>query len=90
MSETYAKLDALILEAITSGRRFGQSLGHEVSCESTRLAGIYCREPYRIVDQRLQYLRKKGKIYYIAGQQQAASLKLWRGWHINHPTPESK
>ena len=64
----YTKLDSAIIEAIRGGKHDFTSLGSVVRAISEPIAqqspGRYGPEPWRIVDRRLQALRKAGKIAY--------------------------
>ena len=76
----YETLDRLILEAISN--EFNPYENNPVWYEAERLrelektTGAF-RHPMRIVDHRLQHLRKKGSVYYVA-------KGFRRGWHIKH------
>ena len=71
---TYDKLDYLIAQAVGTG---ANSAGHiqsdpSVDRESKRLADETSREQCRVIDGRLQALRKRGVIRYATG----------RGWVV--------
>ncbi|AGN89479.1 hypothetical protein Eta_0033 [Serratia phage Eta] len=61
----YSKLDSMIIEKIKQGSRtFSQIDGGDVYHEAKRLQTDTGRSAMRIIDARLQYLRKKGLIQY--------------------------
>jgi hypothetical protein len=65
---TYDKLDSLIVDSIRAGRRsfsliFNSKL---VSKEAERISDMLGRDSDRIVDSRLQALRKRGLIRYLS------------------------
>ncbi len=67
-NEDYFALDEAIIDAIKSGRREFYEIAYRdaVDAEAKRLAdGDGSRtEPWRIVDRRLQAMRKAGRIAY--------------------------
>lgn len=73
----YTDFDAQLLDLIKVGRNtFTQLEGHKPLiemakpfCKSNR--SPFCTEPFRIIDRRLQALRKAGKITYHSGK-----------WHV--------
>jgi hypothetical protein len=70
----YDKLDYLIVQAVGTG---ANSAGHiqsdpSVDSESKRIADATSREQFRVIDGRLQALRKRGVIRYANG----------RGWVV--------
>ena len=73
----YQKLDQLILGAV-SGRR---SPLYDNACieEADRLAKETGREGFRVIDIRLQALRKAGKIYHTTKARSNGA----GGWHVN-------
>ena len=61
----YQQLDAMILKAITAGRHplyYGPC-----ETEATRIAEATGRKSFRVLDGRLQALRKAGQIQYLDG-----------------------
>ncbi|POW54648.1 hypothetical protein C3408_22640 [Candidatus Pantoea alvi] len=64
MPNKYEQLDALIQGAIThKPKRFGAIFVGQVAAECGRLAAMGIgKEPFRVLDRRLQALRKAGKI----------------------------
>lgn len=61
----YSKLDSMIIEKIKQGSRtFSQIDGGDVYHGAKRLQADTGRSAMRIIDSRLQYLRKKGLIQY--------------------------
>lgn len=73
----YTAFDAQLLELIRKGRdTFTQLEGHKPLIEMAKpfciaVRSRYAQEQYRIIDRRLQALRKAGKIEYHSGK-----------WHI--------
>lgn len=64
----YDELDRLIIERLTIGRvDFKQMWTGERTMECQRIADATGHEPYRILDKRLQALRKRGVIEYSRG-----------------------
>jgi len=66
----YETLDRQIVEAIerTGGTDFTDLLANHVSSESARIANSLGREQFRVLDGRLQALRKRGLIIYGGGK----------------------
>lgn len=70
----YGKLDSLILSSIKAGRtQFNQIFAGAVQDECERIAKAegtarsrWGVDPFRVMDRRLQALRKAGKIRFIA------------------------
>lgn len=64
MPNKYEKLDDLVLHAITHvPKRFGEIFIGTLASECRRLAEMEAgKEPFRVMDRRLQALRKAGKI----------------------------
>lgn len=61
----YTKLDELIKQKISSGKKTFASIdGGAVAEEAKRVASISGGEAYRVIDRRLQVLRKAGVINY--------------------------
>jgi len=71
----YDKLDEMIIKAI--GR--GDSVLYNRHCgvEASRLADLTGREEYRIIDARLQAMRKAGKIEFCT-KAKGFSFTGWR------------
>lgn len=64
----YEKLDALIVDAIKEGNSFVRIFsGRSLFDEAMRLSHIIGLDVDRIVDGRLQALRKRGVIVYYTG-----------------------
>ena len=58
----YEKLDALIISAISDG---GSPLNDDaVNEEADRIGQVTSRLTFRVIDGRLQYLRKKNRIQW--------------------------
>ena len=65
---TYDKLDGLIVDAIKSGNSsFSDIMKTAVWDEALRISGFLGRDTDRIVDGRLQALRKRGLIVHVKG-----------------------
>lgn len=61
----YDHLDSLILKEIESGKNtFAKMFNGAVVVESVNIADLTGREPFRVVDSRLQALRKQHKINF--------------------------
>lgn len=59
----YELLDSLLLKEIGIGKNtFAKIFNGQVVVESVNIADVTGREPFRVVDGRLQTLRKAGKI----------------------------
>lgn len=69
----YERLDATIIAAISEGR--SPLYAKTVNAEADKLASVSGREGFRIIDGRLQALRKAGRIGHDS--------KL--GWRIRFP-----
>lgn len=71
----YSELDAAILKAITEGHRKFSVLRTAVESlaapHAKKSRSPYVTPPWRIVDRRLQALRKSGRIAYTKGE-----------WHV--------
>lgn len=80
----YEKLDALIVRAIEQGC----SPLYEGSCasESTVIAEKDGRRPYRVIDGRLQALRKSGRIRHV----NTSDARSTGGWQIVENTWTAK
>ena len=64
----YDKLDSLIVEAIKEGRNSLRNINsRSVFDEALRIYSITKRNTDRIVDGRLQALRRRGLIVYVTG-----------------------
>ena len=65
----YDKLDSLIVDAIKGGCHSFSSIfsGRSLFDEAMRLSHAIGRDAQRIVDRRLQALRKRGVIVYFSG-----------------------
>ena len=65
----YDKLDALIVDAIKGGCHSFASIisGRSLFDETLRLSHAIGRDTQRIVDGRLQALRRRGVIVYVTG-----------------------
>ncbi len=70
MSTTYSTLDALILDAIGAGRNtFGAMHVGDVARECKRLSEAFgAKEDFRVLDRRIQALRRGGRILYQDGR----------------------
>lgn len=61
----YEKLDSLIVQRLRQGPMFLHFLcAHEVHSECVRIADATGREAFRVIDARLQALRKAGLIVF--------------------------
>jgi hypothetical protein len=60
----YEEIDAAILKSIESGKNLFHAISLDVTNVTHPLAEATGAEEWRIVDRRLQSLRKKGKISY--------------------------
>ena len=70
---TYDKLDDLIVNAIKPGKSsFSDIMKTAVWDEALRISGFLGRDTDRVVDGRLQALRKRGLIEHVKG----------RGWIV--------
>ena len=64
---SYEKLDGLILERVNeTGCFFVGVIGGDVRKECERIADLSNRDRYRVLDGRLQALKKAGKIAYTS------------------------
>lgn len=72
----YAKMDSLIIEAIKDGK----NPLYEMQCavEAGRIAVETGRDDFRVIDGRLQALRKAGKIVHLT----KAHSNGQGGWHV--------
>ncbi|CAD5377390.1 hypothetical protein OF001_U20317 [Pseudomonas sp. OF001] len=66
----YAEFDAKLLGLISAGKQTFTELQVCTAVEAAPLAGG--GEPFRVVDRRLQALRKAGKIRYAKGKWEVA------------------
>ena len=66
----YDKIDSMIVDAIKAGRRSFSLIFNSrlVSKEAERISGLLGRDADRIVDGRLQALRKRSLIEHRKGQ----------------------
>lgn len=61
----FSVIDSLIVERIADGRNtFSKIDGGEVYNQAMSIGQMIGREPFRVIDRRLQALRKAGKIKY--------------------------
>ena len=77
---TYATLDGEILAAIRSGKH--PLYARNVHVEAKRIADLMGRQEHRVIDGRLQTLRKAGKI--------VAHRKAIAGWVLEEVKKEGK
>ena len=77
---TYATLDGEILAAIRSGKH--PLYARNVHVEAKRIADQMVRQEHRVIDGRLQAMRKAGKI--------VAYRKAISGWVLAPVRPEEK
>jgi len=73
----YEELDKRIIEAIK--RRCNPLYNGVVCAEAERIAVAQPREPFRVIDGRLQALRKAGKIKHYRKQDRIDGIG---GWHV--------
>lgn len=66
---TYDKIDSLIVDAIKSGSNNFKAIwsNRNILDEALRISGFLGRDTDRIVDGRLQALRKRGLIVHVKG-----------------------
>lgn len=66
----YEKLDAMIVESIRflCGANFSVLSSGDVMDEAIRIANCTGREAFRVIDGRLQALKKRGLIRYVGGE----------------------
>jgi hypothetical protein len=74
----YAELDARILKCIADN--WQPLYNRDVDQEASRIAKATGREVFRVVDGRLQALRKAGRI--------KANRKLYGGWEVVPTAPQ--
>jgi hypothetical protein len=74
----YDNLDMLIVAAVEQRR--SPLYERSVNAEAQRIARVTGREVFRIVDGRLQALRKRGAIVHLTKAEGAGS----GGWKITH------
>lgn len=69
MSAMYEKIDAMIVESIRFLREANFSVlsSGDVMDEAIRIANCTGRESFRVIDGRLQALKKRGLIRYVGG-----------------------
>ena len=78
MNKTYEKLDALIIQAVSASN--GNPMYHRhVAAEGLRIAEASGRDDMRVIDGRLQALRKAGKIRFL-NKKDAPEGKA--GWYV--------
>jgi hypothetical protein len=78
----YAKLDELILRTLANGpRQFYELRSGALWAECRRLESETGSDDFRILDRRLQALRKGGKIQYTGS-------KAGRGWALGDLSKE--
>ena len=86
----YKILDDLIVEAIRTNDPRGPLYAINVSCEAARIAQASGRDSFRIVDQRIQALRKAGTIRFATkAEAQSSGGRLRPGWNLWLPGPRS-
>lgn len=73
----YDKLDSRILDVI-SLRQGSPLYNRDVNAEAERLAALTGREAFRVIDGRLQALRKAGKIRHLTKAESNGSA----GWKL--------
>lgn len=72
----YEELDRLIIEAIE--KRSSPVWGRRVCEEAERIAKSTGRDAFRVIDGRIQALRRAGKIRYTT----RAANKAQAGWNV--------
>ena len=78
MSKTYETLDAAIIRAIESSNG-NPTYNRAVAAEGLRIAESSGRDDMRVIDGRLQALRKAGKIRFL-NKAEAPGGK--HGWYV--------
>lgn len=83
----YAALDSAILDAICAGRREFSDIAYrgEVDARAKALASAESAPSWRIVDRRLQAMRKAGKLTY----KRASKKNPGGGWAIVKEYPDA-
>lgn len=72
----YEELDKLIVEAVA--KRNSPLYDKRINEEATRIAKCTGRDDFRVIDGRLQALRKAGKIRHLT----KAESNGQGGWHV--------
>ena len=79
----YETLDGLIVESIRTNEPGGPLYGVNVVAEADKLEKATGRDGFRIIDTRIQALRKAGKIRHATkAEAQCSSGRLRPGWNI--------
>lgn len=79
----YETLDGLIVESIRTNEPGGPLYGVNVVAEAGKLEKTTGRVGFRIIDTRIQALRKAGKIRHATkAEAQRSSGRLRPGWNI--------
>ncbi|WP_155704424.1 hypothetical protein [Burkholderia cepacia] len=78
----YEKLDALIISVLANGPwQFTELQSGALWAECRRLESVTSSDDFRILDRRLQALRRAGKIRF-------SGAKRGRGWQLAAPTSD--
>lgn len=72
----YEKLDELIVRAVGSSRQSPMYVG-SVAAEGKRIADGTGRDDMRVIDSRVQHLRRKGRIVYYNKAQAPGGMAGW-------------
>ena len=72
----YEKLDELIIRAVGNSRQSPMYVG-PVADEGKRIADETGRDDMRVIDSRVQYLRRKGRIAYYNKAQAPGGIAGW-------------
>jgi hypothetical protein len=72
----YDELDERIIKAIANGKRPSSSI--PVQREANRIARAMGRPDFRVIEGRVQHLRKQGRIRFLTKAQAGAR----RGWCV--------
>ena len=79
----YDRLEALIIESIRTNEPGGPLYGVNVVAEADKLEKATGRDGFRIIDTRIQALRKAGKIRHATkAEAQCSNGRLRPGWNI--------
>lgn len=79
----YETLDELIVESIRNNEPSGPCHGKGVLNEAARLESATGRDGFRIVDKRIQALRRSGKICFATKGKAARSGGMLKpGWNV--------
>ena len=79
----YETLDGLIVESIRTNEPGGPLYGVNVVAEADKLEKATGRDGFRIIDTRIQALRKAGKIRHATkAEAQCSNGRLRPGWNI--------